>query len=112
MPYRLPTPCSQPGCGALSLTRYCPAHTRERKQVIDQARPNAAARGYGARWQRLRRMFLRGHPFCACGAVATDADHIVPRRRGGTDDEDNLQALCHTCHSRKTATEDGRWGGC
>ncbi len=31
------------------------------------------------------------------------------RRRGGTDDPDNLQGMCHDCHSRKTAIEDGRW---
>ena len=24
--------------------------------------------------------------------------------------ESNLQGLCKTCHSRKTAIEDGRWG--
>ena len=33
-----------------------------------------------------------------------------PVRSGGTDDEENLQALCHECHSAKTASEDGRWG--
>ena len=42
-----------------------------------------------------------------CGAKATDADHIVPRAAGGTDDPDNLQALCHRCHLAKT----GRAGG-
>ena len=25
-------------------------------------------------------------------------------------DQVNLQVLCHPCHSRKTATEDTRWG--
>ena len=32
--------------------------------------------------------------------------------KGRTDDKNkNLQALCHSCHSRKTAEEDGRWQG-
>jgi ATP adenylyltransferase len=28
-------------------------------------------------------------------------DHILPRNRGGTDDPDNLQALCYSCNSMK-----------
>ena len=34
--------------------------------------------------------------------AATDVHHIVPRRDGGPDEEDNLMALCHACHSRVT----------
>ena len=41
--------------------------------------------------------------------LATEVDHIVPKSAGGTDAMDNLQALCKSCHSRKTAKE-GRWG--
>jgi len=29
---------------------------------------------------------------------------------GDMDDPSNLQGMCHACHSRKTAIEDGRWG--
>ena len=32
---------------------------------------------------------------------ALQVDHIVPRSRGGTDDPDNLQALCYSCNSMK-----------
>jgi len=67
-------------------------------------------------------LFLRAHPLCADPfgvhaergelVAATEVDHIVSRKRGGADDESNLQALCKSCHSRKTALESGwRRGG-
>lgn len=40
---------------------------------------------------------------CAlCGARARETDHIVPVSLGGTDDADNLRALCTDCHLRET----------
>ena len=36
---------------------------------------------------------------------ATDLDHIQPVCEGGTDDPDNLQALCKCCHGVKSAIE-------
>jgi 5-methylcytosine-specific restriction protein A len=43
--------------------------------------------------------------------MATEVDHIVPVARGGALlDWDNLQSMCHGCHSRKTASEDGGFG--
>jgi len=39
---------------------------------------------------------------CAyCGGEATEADHIWPKKWGGTDELDNLQALCRSCNARK-----------
>jgi ATP adenylyltransferase len=32
---------------------------------------------------------------------ALEMDHIIPRSRGGTDDLDNLQALCYRCNAMK-----------
>ena len=32
---------------------------------------------------------------------ATTRDHIVPKAKGGTDDDSNLQSLCHACNSAK-----------
>jgi 5-methylcytosine-specific restriction protein A len=76
---------------------------------LEAERGTSAQRGYGGRWQRLRAMFLRAHPLCVeCAradriTVATDVHHIVAKRAGGSDDDSNLMALCHACHSRITA---------
>ena len=77
------------------------------------------ARGYGARWMKLRARVLGivdGQPTALCRdcqrtgrvTIATDCDHIVPKSKQGTDDLDNLQPLCRKCHEAKTARENGR----
>lgn len=71
-----------------------------------EERPSAARRGYGRAWRAIRAAFLRDHPLCACGAPATEADHIVSLRRGGSNSRANLQALCKPCHTRKTVAVD------
>lgn len=70
-------------------------------------RPSACKQGYDRRWQRLRLMILAKEPLCRlCGnRFATQVDHVVPRSKGGDDSEDNLQALCASCHSKKTRRE-------
>lgn len=112
----MPHPCAHPGCpNVVREGRYCPEHAGQEQRRYDAERGTAAERGYDARWRRLRMMFLRANPICVeCwrhGRVtpATEVHHIVPRSKGGTDDWDNLEALCKECHSRKTAAE-GRWG--
>lgn len=37
---------------------------------------------------------------------ALEVDHIVPRNRGGSDDLDNLQALCYSCNAMKRDRDD------
>lgn len=118
MAKRAMQPCLHPGCLEVVRPgeRYCGTHRREITKAYDRQRGSAAARGYDARWRRLRKQVLSEEPLCrACLAEgrlmpSTDVDHIVPKSQGGTDDRSNLQGLCHKCHSRKTAREDGRWG--
>lgn len=73
-------------------------------------RESAAKRGYGRAWRAIRAAFLRDHPNCHCGAEATEVDHIVSLRRGGSNARANLQALCKQCHARKTVAVDGALG--
>ena len=99
------------------VKRQAPRHVAN----VEETRESSNARGYGAAWRKIRKAFLeytaeRQAWHWACCVIclaqgrrvrATDVDHIVRRALGGTDDFDNLQALCHSCHSRKTAKEVG-----
>jgi 5-methylcytosine-specific restriction protein A len=95
-----PRPCL--GCGM---------PTRNGSRCMECAATFEARKGsYGAAWRRLRARFLAAHPLCSapgCTARATEVDHKLPRTQGGTDDERNLQGLCHHHHSQKTVTCDG-----
>ncbi len=119
MPRRPGHVCRWQGCPAIvpAGTPYCEVHAREVQRRTDAQRGTASQRGYGANWRRVRAMFLAEHPLCAdpyknhgpYPPLATDVDHIVPRSQGGSEDPENLQALCKSCHSKKTAHESGGW---
>lgn len=54
-------------------------------------------------WAERRAIVLdrADHECAECGGLATEADHKWPRKHGGTDDFDNLQALCRKCNAVK-----------
>ena len=119
MPRKPLKPCRYPGCPELTEDRFCPKYMKEyNRQYNREERPEYSRRLYKtARWQRLRKRVLLEHPLCAgCerqGRVtkATVVDHIIPHK-GNPElfwDESNLQALCKSCHDRKT-TREARWG--
>jgi 5-methylcytosine-specific restriction enzyme A len=60
-------------------------------------RPSASKRGYGARWQRFRKRFLRDNPWCArCPNPATQVHHLDglgPKGPLGFEPS-NCEALC------------------
>ncbi len=75
-------------------------------------RPSASKLGYGRTWQRVRLYYLAGHPLCElCNkrgelTPATQVHHLViPIGEDGHSREDNLQALCASCHSKETRRE-------
>lgn len=109
--------------------KYCAAHeqrgqAREAKFAKDREsrrlryKGTSSARGYGYRWKKLRDRYIAQHPHCEecfkAGQVviATEVDHIIPLRgdQALLYDERNLQSLCKSCHSRKSAREDGGFG--
>jgi 5-methylcytosine-specific restriction enzyme A len=103
--------CNEPGCPQIAGDGgKCTTHQAQRERAARTQRLTPAQQGYDGEWRKVRARFLRRYPVCVmCGAYATDVDHILPKRNGGTDDDDNLQAFCHACHSRKTARETGGW---
>jgi len=121
MPYKPKTPCRYPGCAELTHGRYCERHQKQvDKQYNTQERDRTAASFYSkdARWLDVRKKKLIANPFCEeCVkhkrfVKATTVDHIKPIRQGGDPYEwNNLQSLCGSCHSRKSAKEGSRWGG-
>ena len=115
MPYKFSHPCSVKDCPNLAQPgeRFCEYHKKIWNRKYNRIKKREGInRAYwsSARWRKIRKKFLQEHPYCCkCGAKATEVDHIIPISKGGTDDKNNLQALCKSCHSRKTAKE-GRWG--
>lgn len=121
MPTMPKRPCSQPGCGVLTSGGRCDSHRKQAQQQADAARGSSTQRGYGARWQKASKAYLKAHPLCVCPECkggeqrvtqATVVDHIIPHR-GDMKlfwDSSNWQSMAKACHDRKTASEDGGFG--
>lgn len=91
--------------------RALPTWRKPANRTGRDADPRRTLKLNGAAWQRVRAEVLRREPLCrhcaARGLVvpATDVDHM-----NGADDNrpESLQPLCHECHSRKTARDQGK----
>lgn len=109
MPSKPPTPCSKPGCHRTSRRLLCTEHAR----AYEAGRRVEGGRYTDRAWRKLRKAYLEANPWCveqSCVGRATDVDHLLPRAQGGSDEWENLQPLCHSCHSRKTSIHDGGFG--
>jgi len=109
MPRKPKRPCSYPGCGRLTDGQYCEEHKRmAERQYNRYGRDPDTNKRYGRAWKKIRARFLSQHPLCEqcekAGRLtpAEEVHHILPLADGGTHDEDNLMALCKSCHSRIT----------
>jgi 5-methylcytosine-specific restriction endonuclease McrA len=95
--------CSDGGRAVPGKSR-CKFHGGEAWQRTD---PSSKHRYDSGHWRELRARVLREQPTCeVCGASATDVDHIVAHADGGTDDRENLRALCKPCHKKHTAEQN------
>lgn len=127
MPKAARKPCRFPGCGALVEYNelYCAAHKQQEStqkaevnRKYDDNRPERHRFYRSAEWNKARRRFLARHPLCELClrenriVPAVVVDHIKEIADGGALlDERNFQALCSTCHNRKTAEERRRRTG-
>lgn len=73
------------------------------------------SRPKGRPWERVRvRILRRDNGLCRCATCtatgrllpAHEVDHVVPRWKGGSDDDDNLAAINRDCHRAKTDAEE------
>ncbi|MFI3167112.1 MAG: HNH endonuclease [Bacillota bacterium] len=119
MPTKPKTPCRYPSCPELTTERYCEKHKKlEEKNYNQYQRNKKTQRFYQSKeWLALRKVKLASQPMCEeClrngkYVKAKMVDHIKPIRQGGAMlDIVNLQSLCWSCHSRKSAEEGSRWG--
>jgi 5-methylcytosine-specific restriction enzyme A len=118
MPMAPKRPCSARLCPRLvSASEPCPEHGR---RPWNHDRQSSSARGYGARWRKLRAFVLRRDDYLcqSCRragrlALATSVDHVVAKASGGGDDPSNLTSLCPSCRADKDARDaaEGRRRG-
>lgn len=91
-------------CGRITERKHCDKHKPR------DNRPHSTARGYDRKWQRTRVSYLAAHPTCSdpdCTEPAEDVHHLDGLGPMGPrgHDWDNLEGLCHSHHSQRTASE-------
>lgn len=109
MPQAAPRPCTAPGCGRLvhDGSGRCERHPR----AAWAKKVDAPKRITGRRLQALRAALFARQPLCelcelkGLVVLATQRDHRIPLAEGGTEDEDNEQALCKPCNQEKGLAE-------
>jgi 5-methylcytosine-specific restriction enzyme A len=74
-------------------------------------KPPANAYAYGPGWpERRARVLKRDGYVCqlrypGCLGRASQVDHIVQPEAGGTDELENLRAVCKRCHATRTGRQ-------
>lgn len=103
MPKKL-KPCSYPTCNEMTYGHFCPKHTRLVTQFsgVQQYPGNDQ---YGRAWVAIQAVYIKAHPLCErCkesnrSTAAEEVHHIQPLAVSGTNDWENLIALCGTCYT-------------
>jgi 5-methylcytosine-specific restriction protein A len=112
MPVKARKACIKQGCTNLTdKGQFCAEHTTTKPFQFknparyEQNRASASERGYNWKWRNYRKNYLRRHPLCnECGQPAKVVDHIEDHKgnKGKFWDKNNHQALCISCHNKKT----------
>ena len=118
MPYKAKKPCAHPGCPKLVSGRFCNDHAKQDAREYERYRRDPATRKrYGRAWKRIRDRYIAANPLCEeCSrsgrlTPAEEVHHKKPLASGGTHDEENLMALCSSCHSGITLATNNRLRG-
>jgi len=107
---------SFPGCPNLTEGRFCEEHEKQENRRYEKYdRDPAVRRRYGRAWKRIRDRYVSQHPFCEMcyeqGVLkpVEEVHHKLPLSQGGTHEENNLIALCQSCHAKLHAKHGDRW---
>ena len=81
--------------------------TKRGEQVFAHRRKSVGYISGTLKYEVLKRARFRCE-LCGISAdqKALEADHIIPRNKGGSDDSCNLQALCYSCNAMKRDRDD------
>ncbi|MFB7142064.1 HNH endonuclease [Gottfriedia sp. NPDC056225] len=113
-------PCNKYSCSNLTRNSYCDEHRYIKKQQdmqrakrYDQYKRDQRSKSFydSTLWKKVRDLVMR-RDLGLCQqckredkiTLADVVDHIIPikKRWDLRLDKDNLQALCHKCHNKKT----------
>ena len=107
MPRKPKKPCAFPDCPNLTHGKYCELHKQtDNRRYNKYQRDPAINKRYGSEWKKIRNRYIKLNPLCElCKergrfVPAELVHHKVELEDGGTHDDDNLQSLCKSCHSR------------
>ena len=119
MPNRPPKNCRRNGCPNHTDRGYCDTCRRRYTRARTEGRGSSTQRGYGVAHRRRREEVLQRDPYCKCKGCGScqrtggcwrpsnQADHVIPKELGGSDDLGNYQGMCDRCHDEKTLDERG-----
>lgn len=76
-------------------------------KIFDHRRKSSGYISGSIRYEILKRSKFHCE-LCGISAdkKALEVDHILPRNKGGSDDQSNLQALCYSCNAMKQDRDD------
>ena len=91
-----------------ALKQHKPKRPLANTEINEQVRRRQRSRFLATnstQWRKIRKAVLERHPLCVdCGGPANEVDHIDQDTSNNL--PDNLAAMCRSCHSAKTISEN------